>query len=133
MGALVNDDLSAVNLAEKFGLFQEHWTPKVVAATNGQLVKLAKFKGEFVWHSHANEDELFLVVKGSVEIWLRDDGEERCVSLGEGELLVVPKGVEHKPVAASEAHVVLIEPGSTKHTGETQSVLTVEILDQEPI
>ena len=124
---------SAVNLAEKFGLFQQRWTPKIVAASNGQLVKIAKFEGEFVWHAHATEDELFLVVKGAVDIWLREDGAERCVSLSEGELLVVPKGVEHRPIAANEAHVVMIEPASTKHTGDTQSALTIEISDQELI
>lgn len=123
--------LSAVNLAEKFGLFQERWTPKVVAASNGQLVKIAKFEGEFVWHSHTDEDEIFLVVKGSIDIWLRENGDEHYVTLEEGELLVVPKGVEHKPVAAKEAHVVMLEPESTKHTGETRSALTVEISDQE--
>ena len=124
---------TAVNLAAKFGRFDERWTPKIISESNGQLVKVAKFDGEFVWHSHADEDELFLVVKGSVDIWLREEGQERCVRLSEGELLVVPKGVDHKPVAQSEAHVLLIEPGSTEHTGEVQDDLTVEVADQERI
>ncbi len=122
---------AVVNLAQKFSLFDEHWTPKIVAESNGQLVKIAKVKGEFVWHAHANEDELFLVVKGAIDIWLREGGQERCEHLSEGDLFVVPKGVEHRPVAEREAHVVMIEPGSTKHTGETESSATVAIADQQ--
>ncbi len=124
---------SVVNLAEKFAVFQEHWTPKIIAESNGQLVKVAKFKGEFVWHSHADEDELFLVVKGSVVIWLRQEGQERRVRLSEGELLVVPKGMEHKPIAELEAHVVMIEPASTKHTGAVKTDFAVAVTDQERI
>jgi mannose-6-phosphate isomerase-like protein (cupin superfamily) len=86
MGALVIAKLSVTNLADKFGLFEERWTPKVVAASNGQLVKVAKFEGEFIWHSHADEDELFLVTKGSIDIWLRENGNEHRVTLREGEL-----------------------------------------------
>jgi mannose-6-phosphate isomerase-like protein (cupin superfamily) len=129
----VDAEPKVVNLAEKFGCFDERWTPKVIAESKGQLVKVAKFGGEFVWHSHADEDELFLVVKGFVDIWLRVEGQERCVRLSEGELLVVPKGVDHKPVAQTEAHVFMIEPGSTKHTGEVPNDLTVEVADQERI
>lgn len=127
----MNSPPSIVNLADKFGLFDECWTPKIIAACNGQLVKIAKFKGEFVWHSHVDEDELFLVVKGSVDIWFRTDSHEWTVRLGEGEMLVVPKGLEHKTAAESEAHVVMIEPISTKHTGDRQTDATVELSAQK--
>lgn len=122
---------ATVNLADKFDLFDEYWKPKIIAGCNGQLVKIAKFKGEFVWHSHANEDELFLVVKGTVDMAFRTTSQEWTVRLGEGEMLVVPKGLEHKTAAESEAHVVMIEPSSTKHTGERQTDLTVELSAQE--
>ncbi|TNE50655.1 MAG: cupin domain-containing protein [Deltaproteobacteria bacterium] len=115
-----------VNLAEKFSLFQEHWTPKIVGELNNQQVKLAKLLGEFVWHQHEHEDELFLVVKGTLHIQFRD----REVTLQEGEFLIVPKGVEHKPVAPEEVHVLLFEPASTQHTGEVESDLTVKHLER---
>jgi mannose-6-phosphate isomerase-like protein (cupin superfamily) len=117
--------MGKVNLAEKFGLFQERWSPKIVAELNGQYVKLAKLQGEFVWHQHEAEDELFLVVKGRLTMKLRD----RDVVLEDGEFLVVPRGVEHCPVAEEEAHVLLFEPRSTAHTGDVQSERTVEKLD----
>jgi mannose-6-phosphate isomerase-like protein (cupin superfamily) len=117
--------MKKVNLAEKFGLFQEHWSPKIVGELNGQYVKLAKLKGEFVWHQHEAEDELFLVVKGRLVMKLRD----RDMVLEEGEFLVVPSGVEHCPVAEEEAHVLLFEPQSTAHTGDVRSERTVETLD----
>jgi len=119
--------MECINLAEKFGLFEEHWTPKILAEANGQLVKIAKGLGEIVWHSHANEDELFLVIKGALTIRFRD----REVALGPGELLVVPKGVEHAPYAEEETHILLIEPRSTEHTGKTASDQTVAFEDQE--
>ena len=122
---------SAIKLAEKFELFNEHWTPKIVAAANGQLVKLAKFQGEFVWHAHAGQDELFFVVKGAVVIHLRESGQERQVRLAEGDLFVVPQGVEHMPVADGEAHVLVIEPAATKHTGDSRTDQTVAVADQE--
>lgn len=117
--------MDKVNLAEKFGLFQERWSPKIVAGLNGQYVKLAKLKGEFVWHRHEAEDELFLVVKGRLTIRL--PGED--VVLEEGEFLVVPREVEHCPVAEEEAHVLLFEPQSTAHTGDVESERTVKTLD----
>jgi mannose-6-phosphate isomerase-like protein (cupin superfamily) len=117
--------MGKVNLAEKFGLFREHWSPKIVGELNGQYVKLAKLKGEFVWHQHEAEDELFLVVQGRLAMKLRD----REVVLEEGEFLVVPRGVEHCPVAEEEAHVLLFEPQSTAHTGDVRSERTVETLD----
>ncbi|MBL6447382.1 cupin domain-containing protein [Fulvivirga sp. 29W222] len=114
-----------VNLKEKFSLFSAHWTPKIVGELNGQYVKLAKIKGEMVWHSHANEDEMFLIIKGSMTLYFRDGK----VDLNEGEMFVVPKGVEHLPVAEQECHVMLFEPKSTAHTGEVESDLTVKELD----
>ncbi|HEV2150008.1 MAG TPA: cupin domain-containing protein [Longimicrobiaceae bacterium] len=112
--------MEKVNLAEKLALFSEHWSPKVVAELNGQQVKLAKLLGEFDWHHHEHEDELFLVVRGRLTIRLRD----REVVLDEGELLVVPAGVEHQPVAEEEAHVLLFEPASTLNTGNLRNERT---------
>lgn len=110
-----------INLAEKFGQFSEHWSPKIVAALNGQHVKLVKFRGEFVWHLHENEDEMFLVVRGSFRMEFRD----RSVELREGEMITVPRGVEHRPVAAEEAWVMLFEPVSTVNTGNNPGERTV--------
>ena len=112
----------AVNLAEKFELFSDHWRPRVVGDLNGQHVKLAKLLGEFVWHQHAGEDELFLVVRGRLRMQFRA-GE---VTVGEGEFIVVPRGVEHRPVADEEVHVVLFEPASTRNTGDVTDERTVE-------
>ena len=122
--------MSAICLSEKFALFHEHWSPKIVASANGHLVKLAKFQGEFVWHAHANEDELFLVHKGEIVIRLRQGGEESEVRHGPGDLFVVPKGVEHKPEASAEAEVVMFEPAATTHTGDTQANVTVATHNQ---
>jgi GrpB-like predicted nucleotidyltransferase (UPF0157 family)/mannose-6-phosphate isomerase-like protein (cupin superfamily) len=115
-----------VNLREKLGLFSEQWSPKVVGELNGQQVKLVKFDGPFVWHHHDNEDELFLVVKGRFRMEFRD----RHVWLQEGEFLIVPRGVEHRPVAEEEAHVLLFEPGSTLNTGNVRNERTLEHLDR---
>lgn len=115
-----------VNLAQKFTLFQDHWSPKIVGELNGAYIKLAKLKGEFVWHRHENEDELFLVVKGRLLIKLRD----RDLWLSEGELAVIPRGVEHLPIAAEEVHVLLLEPKSTVNTGELRNERTVEQLER---
>jgi mannose-6-phosphate isomerase-like protein (cupin superfamily) len=112
--------MNKVNLEEKFNQFQELWNPKIVAELNGQHVKLVKLEGEFVWHRHDKEDELFLVVKGSIAIQFRD----REVALNEGELIVVQAGVEHKPVAKREAHVLLFEPASTLNTGNVRNERT---------
>jgi mannose-6-phosphate isomerase-like protein (cupin superfamily) len=105
--------LEKINLASKLSLFSEHWSPKVVAELNGQQVKLAKFKGEFLWHQHENEDELFLVVRGRLRMEFRD----RQVWLEPGELIVVPRGIEHRPCADEEAQVLLFEPATTLNTG----------------
>jgi len=117
--------IDKVNLAEKFAAFDGHWQPKIVAELNGQYVKLAKLKGEFVWHQHAGEDELFLVVRGHLTIRLRD----RDVHLQPGEFLVIPRGVEHLPVAEEEAWVLLFEPQSVCNTGEVRNERTVEDLE----
>ena len=114
--------MKPINVKEKLDLFNDLWSPKVIGELNGQQVKLAKVKGEFVWHDHANEDELFYVLKGTLNIEFRD----KTVALNEGEMLVVPKGVEHKPFAEEEAWVMLFEPKSTKHTGDVQHELTVD-------
>ena len=114
--------MEKVNLAEKFNLFNEYWSPRIVGELNGQYVKLAKFKGEFIWHSHANEDELFLVVKGTLRIEFR----EGSITLNEGEFYIVPKGVEHKPIADKETHIMLLEPKSTEQTGGIESNLLVD-------
>jgi GrpB-like predicted nucleotidyltransferase (UPF0157 family)/mannose-6-phosphate isomerase-like protein (cupin superfamily) len=115
-----------VNLKSKLSLFSEQWKPKIVGELNGQLVKLVKFQGEFVWHHHDNEDELFMVVKGRFRMEYRD----RHVWLEEGEFLIVPRGVEHRPVAEEETHVLLFEPASTLNTGNVRSERTVERLDR---
>jgi mannose-6-phosphate isomerase-like protein (cupin superfamily) len=118
--------MDKINLAEKFGLFQDTWSPKIAGELNDSYVKLAKLKGEFVWHHHETEDELFLVVKGRLLIKFRD----RDVWLDEGELIIIPQGVEHLPVAEDEVHVLLIEPKSTLNTGNTQNERTVAHLDR---
>jgi mannose-6-phosphate isomerase-like protein (cupin superfamily) len=115
-----------INLQEKLSLFQEHWTPKIIGELNGQHVKLAKIIGTFDWHKHDNEDELFLVIKGSFVMELRTER----IEIGEGETIVIPRGVEHRPVAEHEAHILLFEPASTINTGDnTTSDLTQSALD----
>jgi mannose-6-phosphate isomerase-like protein (cupin superfamily) len=104
----------SINLQEKLSKFSEHWSPKIIAQMNDYHFKLAKVQGEFVWHDHPETDEMFLVLKGQLEIRLRDG----VVTLNEGEMYVVPKGVEHKPVAENECHIMLIEPAGTVNTGD---------------
>jgi mannose-6-phosphate isomerase-like protein (cupin superfamily) len=113
--------MNVVNLKESLSRFCTYWDPKIVGELNGQHVKLAKLKGPFVWHSHEAEDELFLVLDGSFTMEFRD----RTVPLREGELLIVPRGVEHRPVAEKEVHVLLFEPASTVNTGNAGGPLTV--------
>lgn len=117
--------MEKVNLEQKFQLFAEHWSPKIVGELNGQHVKLAKLKGEFVWHKHNQEDELFFVVKGNLKMEYRD----RTVLVKENEFLIVPKGVEHRPVADEEVWVMLFEPATTLNTGDTENELTKHVLD----
>ena len=113
--------MEKVNIAEKFARFEDHWSPRIVGDLNGQHVKLVKFQGEFVWHHHDHEDELFLVIKGRFRMEFRD----RSVWLEEGEFLIVPRGVEHRPVAEYEVHVLLFEPAGTLNTGEVTNERTV--------
>jgi len=115
-----------VNLAAKFRLFDEYWSPKIVGELNDAYVKLVKVKGEFVWHHHETEDELFFVVKGRLLLKFRD----RDVWVEEGEFVIVPRGVEHLPVAAEETHVMLLEPKSTLNTGNVRNERTVSELDR---
>lgn len=113
--------MQKINLAEKLSLFSSHWTPKIIAGLNGQHVKLVKSLGEFPWHHHENEDELFLVVRG----WFRMDFRDHSVVLREGEMIVVPRGVEHRPVAEEEVSLLLFEPASTVNTGSAGGDKTV--------
>jgi mannose-6-phosphate isomerase-like protein (cupin superfamily) len=117
--------MDKVNLAEKFAKISEYWKPYIAAELNGQLVKLDKLKGEFVWHHHENEDEMFLVVKGQFLIEFRD----KTVHLQEGEFIVVPRGVEHRPVADEEAWILLFEPGTTLNTGNVVNERTLQELE----
>jgi len=114
--------MKPINILEKFKLFNEHWTPKKIGELNGQQLLLAKLKGEFIWHTHENEDELFFIIKGSLIIEFRD----KTIELNKGELFIIPRGVEHKPIAKKEVHVLLFEPLAIKHTGNVISNLTVE-------
>ncbi len=115
-----------VNLREKFDSFTEHWSPKIAGDLNGQQIKLVRFLGSFVWHHHENEDELFFVVKGRFRMEFRD----RHVWLEEGEFLIVPRGIEHRPVADEEAQVMLFEPASTLNTGNLRNERTKERLEK---
>jgi mannose-6-phosphate isomerase-like protein (cupin superfamily) len=119
-------NVDKVNIKGKLALFDERWSPKIVGELNGQHVKLVKLLGEFVWHHHDEEDELFLVVKGRFRLELRD----RSVLVEEGEFVIVPRGVEHRPVADEEAHVLLFEPASTLNTGNVRGERTVAELDR---
>jgi mannose-6-phosphate isomerase-like protein (cupin superfamily) len=119
-------ELDKINLAAKLSLFADHWSPKVIADLNGQQVKLVKFQGEFVWHHHEHEDELFLVLEGRFRMDYRD----RQIWLERGELIVVPRGVEHRPFAEEEVAVLLFEPASTLNTGDVVERRTVERLER---
>jgi quercetin dioxygenase-like cupin family protein len=114
--------MQAKNLHAKFAAFDEHWSPKLIAECNGQHVRIAKVKGEFIWHKHDDADELFLVVKGQLTIRLRDE----VATLSEGDLFVVPRGVEHMPVAEEECWIMLFEPAGTLNTGDQRNERTVE-------
>ena len=113
--------VSKINLADKLGRFSDQWSPKIVAELNDNNIMVVKVQGEFVWHHHAEEDELFVVLQGELTIELRDG----AVTLGPGELVVIPKGTEHRPVAAGEVHLMLIEPKVTRHTGNVETERTV--------
>jgi mannose-6-phosphate isomerase-like protein (cupin superfamily) len=118
--------MEKINIDQKLALFSDYWNPRIVGELNGQQVKLAKFKGEFIWHKHDNEDEMFLVVKGQFKMELRD----KTIELKENDFLIVPKGVEHRPVADSEVSVMLFEPATTLNTGDQQNELTKQHLDK---
>ena len=119
--------IKKVNIMDKFSLFDEKWTPKIVGELNDQFVKLCKLKDNFIWHSHKNEDELFMVFKGTLYIDFRDN---KSIEINEGEMLIVPKGVEHRPRTDGELVLnLLFEPKTTKHTGQVDSDLTVKKLD----
>lgn len=118
--------MKKVNIKEKFSLFSDHWNPRIIGELNGQQVKAAKLKGPFVWHQHDAEDEMFLVIKGTLRMEFRDRVEE----VEEGEFIVVPRGVEHKPVANEEVHVLLFEPASTVNTGAVENERTKKDLER---
>jgi len=118
--------MNKVNLVQKFSLFQDYWSPKIVGELNDSYIKLVKFKGEFVWHHHETEDELFIVVKGSLQIKLRDQD----IYLEAGEFAIIPRGVEHLPVAEDEAHVLLLEMKTTLNTGNIDNEKTVVDLER---
>lgn len=122
--------MEVVNLTQKFSEFSEHWSPKIAGELNGQHVRLAKLKGEFVWHHHENEDELFFVVKGTLRMKFREGGSEREVRVGEGEFLIVPRGTEHLPIGDEEVHVMLLEPAGTLNTGNLRNERTRETLER---
>ena len=121
--------IKKINLKDKFDSFEEIYVPKIVGELNGQFVKLVKFLGEYVWHSHETEDEMFMVVKGNFKILLRD----KEIELSEGEFCIVPHGVEHKPVAGKLCHVLLFEPSLTRNTGNVNHKYTIEADDLKRI
>ncbi|MDI1233443.1 MAG: cupin domain-containing protein [bacterium] len=118
--------MEKVNINQKLALFSDHWSPKIVGELNGQQVKLAKLKGEFVWHKHDIEDELFYVISGTLKMEYRD----RTITINENEFLIVPAGVEHRPVAEEEVSVLLFEPTSTLNTGDIENEKTKHVLDR---
>ena len=118
--------IDKINIAQKLALFTDYWNPRIAGELNGQHIKLVKFKGEFVWHKHENEDEMFLVIKGNFTMELRD----KIIDLKEGEMIIIPKGTEHRPVANEEVHIMLFEPVSTLNTGDVKNELTRDSLEK---
>lgn len=118
--------MEKVNINDKLSLFTDYWNPRIVGELNGQHVKLAKLKGEFVWHKHDNEDEMFFVIKGEFKMEFRD----KVVKLKENDFLIVPKGIEHRPVAENEVSIMLFEPNTTLNTGNTIGIFTKELLEK---
>lgn len=122
--------MNKINLADKLSLFNDYWGPRIVSELNGQYVKLVKFKGPFTWHHHENEDELFMVVKGRFRMeYLDETSREQSIWIEEGEMITVPRGVQHRPVADEETHVLLFEPVSTLNTGNVENELTAHTLE----
>ncbi len=117
--------IAKVTIREKLSQISDYWNPRIAGELNGQQVKLVKFKGEFIWHKHDDEDEMFLVISGGFKMELRD----KTLHLQEGEFVIIPRGTEHKPVAPEEVHVMLFEPASTLNTGDQKNDLTREVLD----
>jgi len=117
--------MEKVNIAEKFAAIKDHYNPRIAGELNGQMVKFVKFKGEFVWHHHDNEDEMFLVVKGNFDMEL----EGKTITINEGEFIIIPRGVEHRPVAREEVEVMLFEPGTTLNTGNVTNEKTKRNLE----
>jgi mannose-6-phosphate isomerase-like protein (cupin superfamily) len=122
--------MQVVNVAEKFTRFSDHYSPKIVGELNDSYVKLVKLKGEFVWHYHEAEDELFLVVKGTLRMGIREDGREREEVVRQGEFIIVPRGVEHRPAADEEVHLMLLEPKTTLNTGNVRNQRTQDELER---
>lgn len=118
--------MEVINLKSKFNLFNDHWSPKVIGELNNQAVKIAKVKGEFIWHDHEGEDELFYILKGQLKIEFRDS----VKVLNEGDMLIIPRGVEHKPIAEEEVWLMLFEPINTKHTGDVKHELTKDTYEK---
>ncbi|MEO6405430.1 MAG: cupin domain-containing protein [Ferruginibacter sp.] len=118
--------MEKINIAAKLSLFNDYWNPRIAGELNGQQIKLVKFKGEFAWHKHDKEDEMFFVVKGSFNIEFRD----KIIELNQGEFLIVPRGVEHRPVAVEEVSVMLFEPATTLNTGDQQNEMTKQTLEK---
>ena len=112
--------IEKINIEQKLNLFSDYWNPRIAGELNGQLIKLVKFKGEFIWHKHDNEDEMFLVIKGKFKMELRD----KLIDINEGEFIIIPKGIEHNPSADEEVHIMLFEPASTLNTGDKNDKLT---------
>jgi mannose-6-phosphate isomerase-like protein (cupin superfamily) len=118
--------MEKINLSEKLASFSDYYNPRIAGELNGQLIKLVKFQGEFIWHHHENEDELFYVVKGSFDMHLRD----KVITVNAGEFLIMPRGVEHKPVASEEVEIMLFEPATTLNTGNVENEMTVKDLQK---
>jgi mannose-6-phosphate isomerase-like protein (cupin superfamily) len=121
--------MDKTNLKQKLSLFADYWNPRIVGELNGQLVKLVKFKGPFTWHHHDNEDELFMTMKGRFRMEFREAGQERAVWIEEAEMIIVPRGIEHRPVADDEAEVMLFEPATTLNTGNVENAFTRKTLE----
>ena len=122
--------LEKVNLAQKLSLFTDHYSPKIVGELNDSYVKLVKLKGEFVWHHHDAEDELFFVIQGALRMRVRENGSEREFTILPGEFIIIPRGVEHLPSADEETHIMLLEPKTTLNTGNVESKRTVRELER---
>ena len=118
--------MDKINIKDKLSLFSEYWSPKIVGELNGQYVKLCKLKGEFVWHKHDNEDEMFFVIDGILKVEFRD----KTISIDKNEFIIIPKGIEHKPIADKEVSLMVFEPISTLNTGDTEGDFTIEELDR---